>query len=526
MKLATLPRAVAPTVPAAGVPDAASDAPGPAPGAPLPTPDAAPSTPDAPGSTPDTTPEASDTTGRRSDRTLSAVAYVGGTVLAGIGFTGSYNTLKDLAFAHGFGQFSYAFPIGIDAGIVVLYALDLFLIRRDTPWPMLRTLAHLLTVATIVFNAAAAPGPVSADPIGTAMHAAIPVMFIAAVEAARRLVVRVSDIAAGRDVTAIPAARWVLAPAATTALWRRMKLWDKASYRETVQIEQERTVYAAMLHKTYGRGWKRRAQADELLPLTMAKYGLTVDAALALPRQAREAEQLRTEENERLELEAQARAEQRIADRRKASIRTKSDIRATEIAAHAEENAATAHAQAAIAEAQAAAEAQARIAREAAQAIESADATEARRRAAEDEQGAAEARARAAEVNQAAAEAEEATSEARRRAEDNHLQAAATETERARAEQDAAEAKKRAAEARARTAEAELRAVEAEDAARLTPKERAARKVARIALTQHAGHVDQMPLAAITEAFGVSESTASEYRKDAAALIAGGYRTH
>lgn len=519
MNILALPRA---TAPAASTPGA----PAPVPDAPVVASAPSPSASDAAPGVPDAGPSASEKAARRSGRALTIVASVGGVILAGIGFTGSYDTLKTLAFDHGFGDFSYAFPIGVDAGIVVLYALDLYLIRRHTPWPMLRTLAHLLTAATIVFNAAAAPGPVSADPIGTAMHAVIPLMFIAAVEAARRLVVRASDIEAGRDSQTIPAARWALAPAATTALWRRMKLWDMASYQETIQIEQERTVYQAMLQRKYGRAWRRRAKADELLPLTMARYGLTVDEALALPRQAKEAEQLRTEENERLELEAQARAEQRAADRRKASIRTQSEIRAAEIAAQADENAAVAQAQAAVTEAQATAEAQARIAQEASQAIESADAAEAKRRAAEAEQAAAEARARAAETDRAAAEVEAAASAARRQAEENQRQAAYLAAQKAEAEQYAAEAQQRATEARKAAAEIELRAVEAEDQLKLSPRERAVRKVARIVLTQYAGDITALPLEAITGAFAVSLSTASEYRKEAAALIASGYRTH
>lgn len=519
MTLATLPLTAAPAAPVPGAPTAVPDTAATASAT-------APSVSDAPESVPATDTPASDAAARRSDRALSAVAYVGGVVLAGIGFTGSYKTLRDLAFDHGFGQFSYAFPIGVDAGIVVLYALDLFLIRRHTPWPMLRTLAHLLTVATIVFNAAAAPGPVSADPIGTAMHAVIPVMFIAAVEAARRLVVRASDIAAGRDTTTIPVARWALAPAATTALWRRMKLWNTRSYQETVALEQERTVYAAMLQRKYGRGWKKRAQADELLPLTMARYGLTVDEALALPRQAAEAEQLRREADEQLALEAEQRAAERAAQRRIHAIRTQGDIRAAEAETEASVDAAAATADATRIEAQAVAEAQARIAQQTAQAIESADAAEARRRAAEAEKAAAEARARAAETNRAAAEVEAAASEAKRRAEENERQAAFLAAQKADAERRAAEAQRDAAEARARAAEAERRAVETEDELKLSPKERAVRKVARIALAQHAGHVEQLTLEAIAEMFAVSPSTASEYRKEAGALIAGGYRTH
>ncbi|MDX2802703.1 DUF2637 domain-containing protein, partial [Streptomyces scabiei] len=389
MKLATLPAAAAPAAPVPGAPSAVTDAPGPASAPPRSVPAPAAPTSDVPE-------DASEKAARRSDRALTAVAIVGGAILAGIGFTGSYTTLRDLAFDRGFGDFSYAFPVGIDAGIVVLYALDLYLIRRHTPWPIVRTVAHLLTVATVVFNAAAAEGGVTEDPIGTAMHAVIPVLFIVAVEAARRAFVKASDTEAGRDSQGVPLARWILSPGRTAALWRRMKLWNTSSYQETVELEQERTVYAAMLQRKYGRGWRRRAQADELLPLTMAKYGLTVDEALALPRQAKEAEQLRLEEAEQLQLEAEARAEQRAAERRMASIRTKSDIRAAEIAAQAGENAAAAQARATVTEAQAAAEAQARIAQQAAQAIESADAAEALARAAEAEKAAAETRAAAA----------------------------------------------------------------------------------------------------------------------------------
>jgi hypothetical protein len=519
MKLATLPRAAAPAAPVPGAPTAVPDTAAPA-SAPAP---AVPGTPETVPAAADSTPEE---TARRSGRALSVVSSVGGVILAGIGFTGSYKTLRDLAFKHGFGTFSYAFPIGVDAGIVVLYALDLYLIRRRTPWPLLRTLAHLLTVATIVFNAAAAEGPVSADPIGTAMHAVIPVMFIAAVEAARRLYVRAADIEDGRDSQGIPAARWALAPAATTALWRRMKLWGKRSYQETVQLEQERTVYRAMLQRQYGKAWKRRAPADALLPLTMARYGLTVDEALALPRKAKEAEQLRAEENERLELEKQQRAAERAKQAQIHQIATHGDIEAAKHETAARVDAAKASASATRTEAELAAEAQARIAQQTAAAIESAEAAEASKRAAEAERAAAEARAAAAETNERAAEMEEAASEARRRAEENQRQVAALEAERARAEQDAAEAKERAAEARARAAEIELRAAEAEDAARLSPRERTVRKVARLALTQYRGDITALPLEVIAEAFSVSTTTASEYRKEATALIASGYRIH
>ncbi|MFB9393005.1 DUF2637 domain-containing protein, partial [Streptomyces coeruleoprunus] len=63
----------------------------------------------------------------RAHRVLISVVIAGAVVIAGIGFAGSYAAVRELAEKKGFGTFSYFFPIGIDAGICVLLALDLLL---------------------------------------------------------------------------------------------------------------------------------------------------------------------------------------------------------------------------------------------------------------------------------------------------------------------------------------------------------------------------------------------------------------
>src|SRR4051812_31670045 len=88
----------------------------------------------------------------RAHRVLIGVVVAGAVVIAGIGFAGSYAAVRELAIAKGFGNFSYVFPIGIDAGICVLLALDLLLTWIRIPFPLLRQTAWLLTVATIAFN--------------------------------------------------------------------------------------------------------------------------------------------------------------------------------------------------------------------------------------------------------------------------------------------------------------------------------------------------------------------------------------
>ncbi|MGW0188176.1 DUF2637 domain-containing protein [Streptomyces sp. NPDC003362] len=481
--------------------------------------------PAAPAAVPETSAAASATPRRdRSETTVRGVtilALVGGAILAAIGFAGSYKALQGLGEAKGFGQFSYVFPVGLDAGIIVLLALDLLLIRRRTPWPVLRLLAHTFTVGTVVFNAASGGKPIREDLVGAGMHAVIPLMFIASVEAGRRLVIRITALEDGRQTEGVPLKRWLLAPSATFALWRRMKLWAVATYAEAVDLDKELRVYRVMLEREYGS--VRKAPSDALLPLTMARYGLTVAEALALPLEAEKRAQALREAEE----DARAAEEGRKAERAALAEVARLKAAGTVQAARTEVQAATSRAEVVAAAEVAAAQ---RAATAETEAIESATIAEARAREAAAELAAAEARQRAAGIDQDAAETERAAAEARARAAEAEAreEAARAATERAReahaeAEARAAEMELAAAETRRRAAEIERAAVEAEDVARLSPKERTHRKVARMILAV-GGHPEHLPINDVAEAFGVSVSTASEYRAAAAQLLAEGYR--
>jgi hypothetical protein len=206
----------------------------------------------------------------RTHRILVGVVVAGAVVIAAIGFAGSYSAVRDLAEKKGFGSFASVFPIGIDAGICVLLALDLLLTWIRIPFPLLRQTAWMLTAATIAFNGAAA----WPDPIGVGMHAVIPVLFVVSVEAARHAVGRIADITADRHMESVRIARWLLAPIPTFRLWRRMKLWELRSYDEVIRLEQDRLVYRARLQARYGRQWRRKAPVESLMPLRLARYGV------------------------------------------------------------------------------------------------------------------------------------------------------------------------------------------------------------------------------------------------------------
>ncbi|MCQ9177577.1 DUF2637 domain-containing protein [Streptomyces sp. IBSBF 2953] len=217
----------------------------------------------------------------RMHRVLIGVVVTGAVIIAGIGFAGSYAAVRELAIEKGFGNFSYVFPIGIDAGICVLLALDLLLTWIRIPFPLLRQTAWLLTAATIAFNGAAA----WPDPLGTGMHAVIPILFVVAVEAARHAIGRIADITADKHMEGVRITRWLLSPVPTFLLWRRMKLWELRSYDQVIKLEQERLVYQARLRSRFGRAWRRKAPVESLMPLRLARYGVplaeTAPAGLA-----------------------------------------------------------------------------------------------------------------------------------------------------------------------------------------------------------------------------------------------------
>lgn len=522
----------------------------------------------------------------RRDRFTAALPYVAaifGTLVGGIGFATSYNTLAEVALSWGFGEdLARWFPIGVDASILAFLALDLYLILRGIPWPVLRMAAHGMTGATIWFNASA-QGDIGADPVKSASHGVMPILFVIGVEAARRLFIQKAQLEAGTATDRIPLHRWILAPVATPRFYRRMRLHGVTSYPEMIRRQQELTAYEQWLKRKYD-GDLSKASDDEKLPMKMAAHGYTVAQALAMPEQQEREAEKRAEEAERRRLDAETRRElaqkKAEADRLEAdgeleAVRARVEGKTAQARAHARAQASAAE-RAAELEEQAmetalVAEARARQAEavrkeaqereaQAAADVRTAElerqAAEKRKEAAEADRAAAaeaqaietakiaEARNRAAEADRAAAETERAAAETRRRAaeadrlvaeEEERTATARANTQAARERE--AETELRAAETRLAAAEIERRAVEIEDAAKLSPRERSVRKVARMAFAAgvvtvgldvegiHRELCRVVSIADIQREFDVSSTdTASKYRQEAVALLADGYR--
>ncbi|QHC33902.1 DUF2637 domain-containing protein [Streptomyces sp. HF10] len=216
----------------------------------------------------------------------AVVVATAATVLAVIGFTGSYRSVRQLALDWGWGWFAYVFPVGIDVGIIGLIAADLFLCAIRTPAPILRWFAWVLTVATVVFNASSG-WPANGDAgwmdyVEAAAHATMPGLVVVITEALRRAIARRARIADGRQYEPLGMARWFLAPISTFGVWRRMRLWEVYTRSAALDLERDRLTLRDELREKYGRGWKwkRQARPFELRAMRDAGRGLSIPAHL------------------------------------------------------------------------------------------------------------------------------------------------------------------------------------------------------------------------------------------------------
>ena len=192
--------------------------------------------------------------------------------VAGLGFSVSFQTIAELAAAHGLPGHPVIYPVIIDVGILAMIiesrrAIDA---RRSDLAP--RLLAWALIALTIYVNAHGAPPH---DWLGRALHVVGPALWAALLELTRwRKIAR----RRASEGDSIPRSRWIMSPLRTPAMWRRMVLHHVTSYREMVAREDARLLGIEIAGEVFGKRWRRVAPAQLRHHLTAG----TLPAAVAV----------------------------------------------------------------------------------------------------------------------------------------------------------------------------------------------------------------------------------------------------
>ncbi len=191
-----------------------------------------------------------------TDPELAAVVAVAlaTLVLGVIGLFNSFTAVADAAEGS-FGAAAWTVPLAVDVGILVFSALDLVLARLDMRVAWLRLVPWSLVGVTIYLNVAD-----ETTWFGRIAHAALPAMWVVAVEVGTHAVRTRAGLASVRRMDRIRASRWLLAPFATAGLWRRMVLWETRSYPDALTRERSRLLALTGLQDAYGHiGWRWKA---------------------------------------------------------------------------------------------------------------------------------------------------------------------------------------------------------------------------------------------------------------------------
>ena len=195
---------------------------------------------------------------------LGAVAFAGVGV-GGLGLASSFNSVSAAAERWGFSQ-PWMLPVGIDLAIPVFTAANLLLIRFGMPLAWVRVVPWALTLVTCWLNVAAGSS-VSAR----IAHGTMPLLWVVLSEiVAHGYAVRIGAVT-GRRMERIRRSRWLFAPRATLALWRRMVLWELTDYREALRAEKRRLLARAELRERFGRCWRWKAPRRDLVLLRMGE---------------------------------------------------------------------------------------------------------------------------------------------------------------------------------------------------------------------------------------------------------------
>ncbi|MER5222829.1 DUF2637 domain-containing protein [Streptomyces flaveus] len=217
----------------------------------------------------------------RWERFGATLTALGGAAVGALGFYASFDAVSAAAETWNFIE-PWVLPVAIDSAIPVFTAANLYLIRMDMALAWVRFVPWVLSLITCALNVAAGHSLWA-----KVAHGSMSLLWVGVSEVAAHIYAVRIGAATGRRrrLDKVRLSRWLLSSWPTFLLWRRMKLWEMESYDTVLKLEQERLVYQAKLRGKFGRGWRRKAPIEALLPLRLARNGIpladTAPAGLA-----------------------------------------------------------------------------------------------------------------------------------------------------------------------------------------------------------------------------------------------------
>ena len=144
-------------------------------------------------------------------------------------------------------------PVVVDLTVFVFSGVDLVLARLDMSHPLARWTVYGATAGTVWLNYSA-----GGNTAGRTAHVLMPSIWVVFIELMRHVVRRQTNLATGSHREPIPAVRWLLAPAPTFLLFRRMALWRVHSYPRALAMERTRLGAVATARALYGPLWRSK----------------------------------------------------------------------------------------------------------------------------------------------------------------------------------------------------------------------------------------------------------------------------
>lgn len=188
----------------------------------------------------------------------AAVAVIGAIALA-LSFVS-----VDQAARPYFGAASWAIPVLMDTTIGVMTFFSIVSELNGITAPLARYGGRALVALTVYANVAP-----QHSLYGRILHGAPPAVWTLVVVIAENTIRRLMRLSDEKHIEALRRSLWLLRPAATWRIWRRMRIEQITTYRAALDHDAARAAVVGRLRVSHGRMWRSKAPLAERIALRL-----------------------------------------------------------------------------------------------------------------------------------------------------------------------------------------------------------------------------------------------------------------